>query len=48
MKHMMLRSNPLSLFEEILQPYKYGNRMYQSDVGTKEDPAIIVRQEMVD
>ena len=48
MKHMMLRSNPLSLFEEILQPYKYGNRMYQSDVGTKEDPAIIVRQEMVE
>ena len=43
----MLRSNPLSLFDELLQPYKYGPRMYDNDVGTEEDPSIIVRSEMV-
>ena len=47
MRHMMLRSNPLSLFDELLQPYKYGPRMYDNDVGTEEDPSIIVRSEMV-
>jgi hypothetical protein len=44
---MMLRSNPLSLFEELLQPYKYGPRMYDSDVGTEDNPSIIVREEIV-
>ena len=43
----MLRSNPLSLFDELLQPYKYGPRMYDNDVGSEEDPSIIVRNEMV-
>ena len=43
----MLRSNPLSLFDELLQPYKYGPRIYDNDVGTEEDPSIIVRNEMV-
>ena len=43
----MLRNNPLSLFDELLQPYKYGPRMYDNDVGTEEDPSIIVRSEMV-
>ena len=47
MSHMMLRSNPLSLFDELLQPYKYGPRMYDNDVGTEDDPSIIVRSEMV-
>ena len=48
MRHMMLRSNPFSLFEEILQPYKYGNRMYENDVGSKDEPAIISRGEWVE
>ena len=43
----MLRNNPLSLFDELLQPYKYGPRMYDNDVGTEEDPSIIVRSERV-
>ena len=43
----MLRNNPLSLFDELLQPYKYGPRMYDNDVGTEEAPSIIVRSEMV-
>ena len=43
----MIRSNPLSLFDELLQPYKYGPRMYDNDVGTEENPSIIVRREMV-
>ena len=43
----MIRSNPLSLFEELLQPYKYGPRMYDSDVGTEDNPSIIVREEIV-
>jgi hypothetical protein len=47
MRHMMLRSNPLSLFDELLQPYKYGPRIYDNDVGTEEDPSIIVRSEVV-
>ena len=47
MRHMMLRNNPLSLFDELLQPYKYGPRMYDNDVGTEEDPSIIVRSEVV-
>ena len=47
MRSMMLRSNPLSLFEELLQPYKYGPRMYDSDVGTEDNPSIIVGEEIV-
>ena len=47
MRSMMLRSNPLSLFEELLQPYKYGLRMYDSYVGTEDNPSIIVREEIV-
>ena len=43
----MIRNNPLSLFDELLQPYKYGPRMYDNDVGTEEDPSIIVRREEV-
>ena len=48
MRTMMLRSNPLSMFEELLQPYKYGPRMYDNDVGTKEKPAIVTRGEWVE
>ena len=48
MRSMMLRRDPWSMFEELLQPMKYGPRMYDSDVGTKEEPSIIVRSHMVE
>ena len=48
MRHMMLRNNPLSLFEELLQPYKYGPRMYESDIGTKDNPTIVTRSHTVE
>ena len=44
---MMLRNDPRSFFEELLQPYKYGRRMYEGDVGTEDNPSIIVREEIV-
>ena len=49
MRSMMLRSTPMfgDIMREILEPYKYGPRMYDNDVGTEEDPSIIVRSEMV-
>ena len=49
MRSMMLRSTPVfgDLMREILEPYKYGPRMYENDIGTEEDPSIIVRSEMV-
>ena len=49
MRHMMLRNTPMfgDLMREILEPYKYGPQMYDNDVGTEEDPSIIVRREMV-
>ena len=48
MRSMMLRREPWSIFEELLQPMKYGPRMYDNDVGTKESPSIIVRSHMVE
>ena len=48
MRHMMMRSNPISLFEELLQPYKYGPRMYESDIGTKDNPTIITKEYTVE
>ena len=48
MRSMMLRRDPWSVFEELLQPMKYGPRMYDSDVGAKEEPSIIVRSHMVE
>jgi hypothetical protein len=48
MRTTMLRSNPLSMFEELLQPYKYGPRVYDNDVGTKEKPTIVTRGEWVE
>ena len=47
MRSMMLRNDPVSFFEELLQPYKYGRRMYEGDVGTEDNPSIIVREEIV-
>jgi hypothetical protein len=48
MRSMMIRRDPLSIFEELLQPMKYGPRMYENDVGTKDSPSIIVRSHMVE
>jgi hypothetical protein len=45
---MTLRNNPLSLFEELLQPYKYGPRVYESDIGTKDNPTIVTRSHTVE
>ena len=49
MRHIMLRNTPMfgDLMREILEPYKYGPRMYDDDVGTEDDPRIIVRREEV-
>ena len=49
MRNMMLRSDPFSLFEQLLQPYKgmQGHpRMIES--GTVDKPAIITRGEWVE
>ena len=46
----MLRiDNPISLFEEILQPFKggYGMNPRTWEVGTREKPTIVVRSELV-
>ncbi len=48
MRRVMVRNDPLSLFEELFQPLKYGNRIYEGDVGTKEEPTIIVRTHEVE
>ena len=48
MRHMMLRNDPRSFFEELLQPYKYGPRMYESDIGTKDNPTIITKEYTVE
>ena len=48
MRSMMMRRDPWTMFEELLQPMKYGPRIYESNVGTKEDPTIIVRTHEVE
>ena len=51
MRNMMLRSDPFSLFEELLQPYKGMQRMASQRVlesGTVDEPAIITRGEWVE
>ena len=51
MRSMMLRRDPRSfgdMFEELLQPMKYGPRIYESDVGTKDKPSIVVRRHEVE
>ena len=42
--------NPISLFEEILQPFKggYGMTPRTWEVGTREKPTIVVRRELVE
>ena len=48
MRNMTLRGNPFSMFDELLQPYKYGPRMYDNDIGTRDKPTIITRGEWVE
>ena len=44
------RTDPVSLFEEILQPFKGNMGMTPRvwEVGTKDDPTTIVRRELVE
>ena len=50
MRHMMLKDPQTfgDLMQEILTPYKYGHRMYESDVGTKDNPTIVTRSHTVE
>jgi len=49
MRSMMLRSDPISLFEELLQPYKgMQGRQRALESGTVDQPAIITRGEWVE
>jgi hypothetical protein len=46
---MMLGNDPFrSLLEELIQPRKYEHRIYEGDVGTKENPSIVVRSHTVE
>ena len=49
MRNMMLRSDPFSLFEQLLQPYK-GMQGHQRalESGTVDQPAVITRGEWVE
>ena len=50
MRNMMLRSDPFSLFEELMQPYKGMQRLARQralESGTVNEPAIITRGEWV-
>mgnify|MGYP003147867170 CR=1 FL=1 len=42
--------DPISLMEEILQPFKggYGMTPRVWEVGTKDNPTVVVRREMVE
>ena len=51
MRSMMFRSDPVSLFEELLQPYKGMQRLASHralESGTVDKPAIITRGEWVE
>ena len=51
MRSMMFRSDPVSLFEELMQPYKGMQRLATQralDSGTVDKPAIITRGEWVE
>ena len=49
MRSMMLRNDPFSLFEELLQPYKGMQRNQRVlESGTVDEPAIITRGEWVE
>ena len=51
MRSMMFRSDPVSLFEELMQPYKGMQRLASQralESGTVDKPAIITRGEWVE
>ena len=50
MRNMMFRSDPVSLFEELMQPYKSMQRLASQRAleGTVDKPAIITRGEWVE
>ena len=52
MRNMMLRSDPFSLFEELMQPYKGMQRLASQRAiessGTPNEPTIITRGEWVE
>lgn len=48
MSRQIIRRDPWSVLEELLQPVKYGSRVYESDVGTKDKPTIVVRGHWVE
>jgi len=51
MRNMMLRSDPFSLFEELMQPYKGMQRLASQralESGTPNEPTIITRGEWVE
>ena len=51
MRNMMLRSDPFSLFEELMQPYKGMQRLASQralESGTQNAPTIITRGEWVE
>lgn len=48
MSRNIVRRDPWSIFEELLQPVKYGPRVYESDVGTKDNPTLVTRGHWVE
>ena len=50
MRSMMLRRTPMfgDIMRDILEPYKYGPRMYDEDIGTRENPTVLTRGEWVE
>ena len=49
MRSMMLRDDPFSLFDQLLQPYKsMQGRQRVIESGTRDEPAIVTRGEWVE
>ncbi len=48
MRNMMLRSDPFSLLEQLMQPYKGQGNPRLLESGTREEPAIVTRGEWVE
>ena len=48
MRNMMLRSDPFSLLEQLMQPYKGQGNPRLLESGTVDKPAIITRGEWVE
>ena len=48
MRNMMLRSDPFSVLEQLMQPYKGQGNPRLLESGTREEPAIVTRGEWVE